>query len=229
MRIITWNCNLSLGRKIDTLLALNPDVAIIQECEREFTAPSGYSYLWCGQNVKKGLGVLSRDKDAFAAPDASSDWTYFLPATLPNLNLKILAVWAYNHRAAKLGATRTGYPRNAISQLAPWLSSGRSIVAGDFNNWAGWDKPGNPNGMREVATQLKALGLTSAYHGIRNEHLGQETTMTHYFQKNDAKGFHIDYCFLHESLKPLEIEIPQFQVWRKSSDHVPFLTVTSDA
>jgi hypothetical protein len=31
MRIVAWNCNMALDRKVDTLLGLAPDIAIIGE------------------------------------------------------------------------------------------------------------------------------------------------------------------------------------------------------
>ena len=46
MRLVTWNCNLSLSRKLPRLIGLAPDVAIIQECERDLeNLPSGAQYL----------------------------------------------------------------------------------------------------------------------------------------------------------------------------------------
>jgi hypothetical protein len=32
MRIVTWNCGMALLQKAPSLLALNPDIAVIQEC-----------------------------------------------------------------------------------------------------------------------------------------------------------------------------------------------------
>jgi hypothetical protein len=32
MRIVAWNCNMALERKIDVLLGLAPDIAIVCEC-----------------------------------------------------------------------------------------------------------------------------------------------------------------------------------------------------
>jgi len=65
MRIISWNGGSGFHRKIETLLALAPDVAVVQECADldslarkapEF-APTGA--LWTGDNPHKGLGVFS--------------------------------------------------------------------------------------------------------------------------------------------------------------------------
>ena len=33
MRIISWNCGGGYRKKIDRILELNPDIAVIQECE----------------------------------------------------------------------------------------------------------------------------------------------------------------------------------------------------
>ena len=88
MRIVSWNCNLTLQRKLTALLALDPTVAIIQECERDLQVPDGYTYHWRGVNPKKGLGVLTRDEAAHVAPEASDQWAFFLPVVLPTFNLK---------------------------------------------------------------------------------------------------------------------------------------------
>lgn len=228
MRIVTWNCNLSLGRKLDALLELNPDLAIVQECEQTLSVPSDYTYVWTGQNIRKGLGVLARDPEARPQPAARDEWTYFLPVTLPTLRLRLLAVWAYNHRAAKVGSERTGYVRDAVENLEAWLSEGRSIVAGDFNNCAAWDRPGNPNNMAEIASHLGKVGLRSAYHEGMQEPFGDESLMTHYHQRNPVKGYHIDYCFVHKDLGSLQVTVPRLDIWRRYSDHVPIVTAVSD-
>ena len=32
MRLIAWNCNMAFHRKVEPLLALRPDIAVISEC-----------------------------------------------------------------------------------------------------------------------------------------------------------------------------------------------------
>jgi hypothetical protein len=60
MRIVTWNRNLSLSRKLSRVMALEPDFAVIQECEGDVTGlPAGAQYLWTGNNFRKGLAVIS--------------------------------------------------------------------------------------------------------------------------------------------------------------------------
>ncbi|MFT7585290.1 MAG: hypothetical protein ACI9EW_001714, partial [Cellvibrionaceae bacterium] len=32
MKIVAWNCNMAFRRKLDPLLSLQPDIAVISEC-----------------------------------------------------------------------------------------------------------------------------------------------------------------------------------------------------
>jgi exodeoxyribonuclease-3 len=33
MKIITWNCNMAFRKKADRVLALDPDIIVVPECE----------------------------------------------------------------------------------------------------------------------------------------------------------------------------------------------------
>lgn len=67
----------------------------------------------------------------------------------------------------------------------------------------------------------------SAYHYYFNEEHGQESIPTHYFRKEKARPFHIDFLFASEIiLKRLSFfEICSFEKWIKFSDHIPISTV----
>lgn len=223
MRIVTWNCNLTLRHKLDALMELSPDVAIVQECEQAVDAPHGFTYLWYGANPLKGLGVLARDAGARIEPSPKDSWTFFLPVTLPTMNLRVLAAWAFNRRAKKLGVGRDGTLLPVIDNLAPWLSHDRSVVVGDLNNWAKWDTPRGTNNLNAIRGKLEHLGLLSAYHSMTGDSFGAEREMTHFFQKNLAKSYHIDYCFVHRSMQVLKATVPPFSEWRGRSDHVPLI------
>src|SRR6266853_4210677 len=64
MRIVAWNCNMALDRKVEGLLALKPDIAVISECaEPERMLSRGASWMesdpvWIGRNPHKGLAVF---------------------------------------------------------------------------------------------------------------------------------------------------------------------------
>ena len=65
MRLVTWNCNMALHRKLEALRSLAPDVAVLCECarpdivaERAGLASLGADSVWIGTNDHKGLAVL---------------------------------------------------------------------------------------------------------------------------------------------------------------------------
>lgn len=98
MRIVSWNCNGALRKKLPQLLSLNADIYIIQECESpEGSIDSSYKdwangSLWVGSNKHRGLGVFS-----CCARLAMLDWNSnglesFLPFTIDN-KITALGVW----------------------------------------------------------------------------------------------------------------------------------------
>lgn len=224
MRIVTWNCNQAFRKKIGPLLALDPDVAVIQECERSFQPPAGYAFFWHGLNPNKGLGVLSKSPILPLHHPVLEQSAFFFPVFLPTLDLRLLGVWAFNHRAERFEPSRSGSALDAVTQLQDWLSNYRSAVVGDFNNNAAWDKALKPNKFRELSDRLASFGLASAYHRTTGEELGEESATTHYWRKSDSTRYHIDYCFLHESISSTSVSIPTFDAWRSLSDHVPVVT-----
>ena len=226
MRIVTWNCNRALRGKLEPLLALNPDVAVIQECERSVQPPVGYSFFWHGLDPHKGLGILSKSSVVPLQHPVTERFAFFAPVVLPELDLKLLAVWAFNHRVERFDPPRSGKALEAIEQVSDWVKDGRSVIAGDFNNNVAWDKAQKPNKFQDITDRLGSLGLTSAYHDATGEKHGEESRMTHYWRKNEVTKYHIDYCFVHQSMKVLAVEVPTFEAWRRLSDHVPVLTDT---
>lgn len=178
MRLVTWNCNLSLSRKLNLLLNLQPDIAVIQECEEALVAPKGYIFKWRGNNPKKGLGILLKEQEVAVNPLMKAEWTYFLPITLPETGIRLLATWAYNHRATRFGSSCIGYPIEVLEALSDWLSEGPSLVVGDFNNSVVWDKPNGLLNFVSIEAKLSELGFRSAYHAHTTEALGLETRPT---------------------------------------------------
>ncbi len=68
MKIITWNCNMAFRKKATCVLALNPDILVIPECEHPdkllfpVDTPKPTNTIWFGKNRNKGLGVFSYGK-----------------------------------------------------------------------------------------------------------------------------------------------------------------------
>ncbi len=65
MKVLTWNCNGALRRKIKWLTPFKADIMVVQECENPATTnDSAYktwakNYFWAGKNNTKGLGLFA--------------------------------------------------------------------------------------------------------------------------------------------------------------------------
>ena len=222
MRIVTWNCNSSLSKKLDKLIELKPDVAVVQECEEELSGlPDGASYQWIGHNPRRGLGVISFRGDIKVDQSLNSAWTYFLPINASGF--KILAVWAFNHRTGKYGDDGDGYPLSVLPQLDPWLKGSNSLILGDFNNSVIWDKRKGTNNFADIAGRLGEKGFKSAYHEFSGEAYGQESESTFYHTKKRDKSYHIDYCFYPSRVDLVDVQIGTYEDWIEHSDHVPVI------
>jgi len=222
MRLVTWNCCSSLAKKFEKLIELKPDVAIVPECEKELSGlPEGASYLWLGHNPRKGLGVISFRGDIEIDQSLSSTWTYFLPINAGGF--KVLAVWAFNDRTGKYGADGDGYPLSVLPQLDSWLTNSNTLILGDFNNSAIWDKPKGTNNMTAIASHMSEKGFRSAYHEFSGEAYGQESESTFYHQRKREKPYHIDYCFYPSGIELVDVQIGAYDDWIEYSDHVPVI------
>jgi exonuclease III len=166
----------------------------------------GYSSHWIGNNHRKGLAVLTKEKSELQTEVFNESLIYFLPVSFKDT--AVLGVWAFNRRARRKVEGGSGFPIDAISHYKDWLTSHKNmIVAGDFNNGPRWDRPGSK----------------SSYHHLTGETPGQESKPTYYHQRNPEKGFHIDYIFSNISGKG-QILLGEFKDWGKLSDHVPLIT-----
>jgi endonuclease/exonuclease/phosphatase family metal-dependent hydrolase len=67
--------------------------------------------------------------------------------------------------------------------------------------------------------------VVSAYHSFFREEQGQESRPTLYFQWNELKPFHIDYCFLPGPwVKQIaQVEVGEYNKWKGLSDHRPLI------
>jgi exonuclease III len=222
MRLVTWNCNLSLSRKLNRIVDLKPDIAIIQECEREVSnLPADAHFLWVGNNSRKGLGVISFGTPVIADALYKPEWCYFLPLRLEGAKLKVLATWAFNHRAeSRFGSEAIGRPLSVFAHLGNWIDES-TLVAGDFNNSVVWDKPRKPTNFANVDACLRDLGLCSAYHAHTREAFGKESKGTLFHMKNANKPYHIDYVYVPRSVLVGHVTVGGFDDWRQESDHVP--------
>ena len=231
MRIVTWKCNMALHRKLEALLSLDPDIAILQECADWATLSAKSPQIpctdhdWIGYNHNKGLMVLSfGDFKMRRHSQYSSNFQLFLPVEFYQpFHLGLLAVWAFNDRVAAPNANASGFPRAALRWYREFLHSTACIVAGDFNNSVVWDTFGKESNFASIVEDIAQVGLVSAYHAERGFEFGQEPEPTLFWRKSLTEVYHIDYCFVPEQWMPkvrsVSVGDPEF--WLNYSDHVP--------
>ena len=225
MKVLTWNCNGALRRKLDKLSEFEADVMVIQECENpETTRDENYkswakNHIWVGENKNKGLGVFVNQKTTIKKYRwSSAGLKYFIPCRI-NETFNLLGVWCCN-------APTYGY----IGQFWNYLQLHRKkldtcVLAGDFNSNVFWDRPMRSWNHSDVVRELKGLNIESAYHLHHQEDQGKERTPTFFLYKNLAKSYHLDYIFassnIHKTRKEISVGPPS--QWIGMSDHMPVM------
>ena len=232
MKIVSWNCNGALRKKIHKLSCLEADVYVIQECENpninrgkseEFRSFSANN-LWLGKSNNKGLGVFAKNSVKLERLNwdhsfRGRELQWFIPFSINN-DFNIVAVW--NHHA---NAKAFRY----IGQFWLFMQNNKdkfknSIICGDFNSntiWDHWDRWWNHS---DVVRELEALGIGSLYHAQTGEEQGKENQPTFYMYRKPEKAFHIDYVFISRSMMSGSmIKIGSPLEWLELSDHMPLV------
>jgi exonuclease III len=227
MRIVTWNCQMGLDKKVDALLSLNADVAVIPECsERSATAllHRGFNTLWFGSNQHKGLGVICRQEWPICAlPQPEQKWIVPIEVGAPT-PFTLLAIWA-----CAVGASREnryiGQVYQALIAHPEWFNGNPVVLAGDFNSNKIWDTKREVGNHSAVVKLLEERGLVSTYHEHFGEPQGGESRRTLYMFRHEDKPYHIDYIFIpREWLPRLQtVEVGGYDQWSKLSDHCPVI------
>lgn len=234
LRIVSWNCNMALHRKFDRLIALRPDVAVIQECaspERDAArgwAPPCADRDWVGFNADKGLGIftfgglrLRRYKgysDAFALALPAEVWG--------RCRLNLLGLWRADERKTPAGATNDLLA--ALHHYRRFISAPWAVVAGDFNLLPQQmsRRPGQ-GGKPSIVELLTRAGLRNADTIRPADAGGGEDTLrrTHYHQRKPGRGFVVDYLFAprREAGRLTRYEVGDPHEWLPWSDHVPLV------
>jgi hypothetical protein len=170
MRLVAWNCNMALHRKLAALMALKPDVAVLSECASparltERLGPGAFDCdpVWIGANRDKGLAVLGfNGYRARLADDAYRKSLRFIaPVRIEGpLRFNLLAVWAQNFSDGIRRKRQPGPLRLALARdYRSFLGEEPAIVAGDFNNNIFWDRPGYLINHSHTVMLLERYGL----------------------------------------------------------------------
>lgn len=229
---------MAFHKKFEALLNLRPDVAVVQECaaperlrEKMRVFAPDVDPVWIGSNKNKGLGIFCfGDYRAEPAGCYDPNLRFVAPVRIKGPeSFNLLAVWAQNNSDGARRKDRPGPVTTALQTYGSFLREAPVCVLGDFNNGVIWDKPGWPMNHVNAVEKLGEHGLVSAYHTLRNEEQGKETTPTHYWRDRRKNGptYHIDYIFVPEGAvaSVREFSVGSFEDWcgNKLSDHVPIL------
>jgi hypothetical protein len=223
MRLVTWNsCRGPCAQKVGLLGTLRADIAVIQECAKPEAESA--SLLWFGDNPRQGIAVVARgDYRLKRLRRARAVPRYVFPVEVSGPHcFTLLAVWTKDKQEYK-------YIRAAVRAVHLYrklIESGPTVLAGDTNSNAIWDKQ-HPAGQNHSAlvAQLAGYGMVSAYHAFFNEPHGKETRPTYYFLWQESKPFHLDYCFIPQQWMPAvrEVSVEPFAPWKDHSDHRPLV------
>lgn len=214
-------------KKLDILNPFQADIFVISECEKPDEGLWDKSkFIWIGDNLKKGLCVFVKEESTIELLSVfNKDLKYILPVKL-NIESKeiiLLAVWANNKEDKEGRYIEQVY--KAISYYQGILANEYVILVGDFNSNTIWDKSHKNGNHSDVVKSLEKFGIKSAYHNFTNEEFGKETQPSLFMYRKQDKPYHIDYCFLSNSLmNGLEnFKIGSFNDWSEYSDHVPLI------
>lgn len=234
MKIITWNCNMAFRKKAGLILAHQPDILIVQECEHpdklKFNAdvPIPTDMLWFGTNKNKGLGIFSYSSFKFKKRrDHDPNLRMIIPIAVTGgeFDFTLYAIWANNPHDPDGQYVEQVW--KAIHHYHRKLKSRQTLLIGDFNSNTIWDKKYRVGNHSHVVTYLEKKGILSCYHLHHNQVQGKEGHPTFYLYKHKDKPYHIDYCFASTDLtnKMRSVEIGDYDLWKQYSDHVPVMVI----
>ena len=225
LRVVTWNCNGALRRKLERLAALQADVYVVQECEDPAQTKDvayktwGANHLWTGTNKNKGVGVFAPKELTLRAVSLDlAPLKLFLPCIIDG-DWPLLATWTKQANSPNFGYI--GQLWKFLPAHRAFLAHPRALLIGDLNSntiWDEWDRRWNHS---DVVRKVSELGLESCYHRHFAEAQGRETQPTFFLHRSHEKPYHIDYGFSGPQRIVRRVEVGAIPDWLGESDHLP--------
>lgn len=153
VRIVVWNMAKAANGKVDAVLSLGPDLAVLPECSESLPTllarRPDVSIAWCGADASCGLGMIGFGGVVVRRlGPRTPDLVWAMPVEIGGAaDLNLLAVWADNDRRRLLdveGSVPLGPVRRALRDHKAMLRNSAVVVAGDFNNNSRYDRTSAP-------------------------------------------------------------------------------------
>ena len=232
MKIITWNCNMAFRKKAALILAHEPDILIVPECEHpdKLKFADGIKkptdMLWFGSNRNKGLGIFSYSHFKFKLKrNHNPDLKMIVPIAVKggHFDFTLYAVWANNPDDPDGQYVEQVW--KALHHYDKKLRNKQTMLVGDFNSNTIWDRKYRAGNHSNVVKRLEEKGIFSCYHLHHQQIQGKEAHPTFYLYRHKDKPYHLDYCFASADMaeKIVSVEIGEYEIWKPYSDHVPVM------
>jgi exodeoxyribonuclease-3 len=228
MKVVTWNCRRDFEGKAGLIFSNSPDIAVIQECSKrstEMRASDGYEGHWVGENPSIGMAVFCRGdwniRQIWQPKKSDPRWIIPFEVEVSGTErFTLIAVWACQVKG-NARASYVGQIHRSLREHPRWFNSGPTVIAGDFNSNAIWDKKRRQENHSSMVAALEAHGLISAYHAFHQQEHGCETRHTFYLYGHRDKPYHLDYVFVPATWREgLSVAVGEHCDW-VSSDHCP--------
>ena len=205
VRLVAWNCRSGLHHKLDRLLALAPDIAIISECAsidvltRKARAFAPESARWVGTRAQKGLGVFSFG-DYHLVPDERCAIDPHITDALPlkvegPSEFRLLALWAHYG----LSGMRMATPGPTLSALASYRA-GRDAAdrRGRSQQSPALGQAGQSLEPRQHRLRVRDARPGERLSRVLRARARRRDASTFYWRtrSEDGPSYHIDYVFV---------------------------------
>jgi exodeoxyribonuclease-3 len=223
---------MAFRKKAEYILAHKPDILVVPECEHpdklEFgpAMPVPKNMLWFGGNKNKGLGIFSYANFRIKLiRNYNAALKMIIPISVKGNGsaFTLYAVWANNPEDPDGQYVEQVW--KAIKYYDKKLRSKATMLIGDFNSNAIWDRKYRIGNHSHVVKRLEEKKIFSCYHLHYKQIQGKEAHPTFYLYKHKDKPYHLDYCFASMDMidKMQSVVIGEYDFWRQYSDHVPVI------
>ena len=227
---------MAFRKKAEFILVHQPDILIVPECENpdklkfnpDVRQPT--DFLWFGKNPNKGLGIFSYSNCRFSLQENYNPaFRTIVPVAFTggDIDFILYAIWAYN--PSDPDGCYVEQVWKAIEHYDDSIANKQTMLIGDFNSNAIWDKKHRASNHSNVVKRLENKNIFSCYHLHHKQIQGKEQHPTLYMYRHKDKPYHLDYCFVSEDLaeKISLVEIGDYDGWKDHSDHVPVMVTFS--